>query len=455
MATTVWKHWKSTVARRADATAVTDARARELWSYTQLHAEAAARAETMHGLGIRSGHVVVLARENGARWLADFLAAQALGAVAVPVDPQAGRAAAVAAGTSAEAALLIGGDGATTMEGTRRHRGELCLIKTTSGSTGVPRLYYFTDAQMLADARQIVRGMDLHPDDVNYAVIPLGHSYGLGNLVFPLIAHGISLVIGRGFFPADILNDLREHRPTVFPAVPPLLRVLSETECPGPPALRKVISAGGKLDSAVRDRFRAKLNVPVHNFYGSTETGGICYTRRIPQPGEPATVGEPLPGVRVTINRRGAVTVTGAAVYTRGNRRRDGGHGVVTMSDLGSFNPRGELVLGGRTDREVKVAGRRLRLAEIESAALRESGVDECFAHALSADGADSRIGIVAAGRTGPEILRKALAAALPPWARPRRIVVVPEMPLTARGKWCRASLLRLLDGESRGVSKD
>lgn len=452
MATTVWKHWKRTAARLADAPAVTDAGTGRFWSYGQLHDMAEARAESMHGLGVRPGHVVVLARENGAAWLADFLGLQALGAVVLPVDPQA--AAAETAGTNASARLLVG-DSTIPMSGTRRHRNSLCLIKATSGSTGVSKLYAFTDEQMLADGRQIVRGMDLRRADINYAVIPFGHSYGLGNLVFPLIAHGISVVTGRGFFPADILRDLREHRATVFPAVPPLLRALSETGHPGPHSLRKVISAGGKLDPAVRDRFSAKFQVPVHNFYGSTETGGISFTRRIPQPGEPATVGEPLPGVKVTINRNGVVTVSSAAVYTRGNRRREGSHGIVTVSDRGSFNARGELILSGRTDREVKVAGRRLRLADIESAALRVRGVDECFAHALNTEGADSRIGIVAAGRADPVALRQALAAALPPWARPKKTVVVPAMPLTARGKWCRPSLLRLLGEEPGGTDAD
>ena len=36
---------------------------------------------------------------------------------------------------------------------------------------------------MLADGEQVCRGMDIRPDDVNFGLIPFGHSYGLGNLV--------------------------------------------------------------------------------------------------------------------------------------------------------------------------------------------------------------------------------------------------------------------------------
>ena len=46
---------------------------------------------------------------------------------------------------------------------------------------------YITDAQMLADGRQICATMGIRPGDLNLGLIPFGHSYGLGNLVVPLL----------------------------------------------------------------------------------------------------------------------------------------------------------------------------------------------------------------------------------------------------------------------------
>ena len=53
------------------------------------------------------------------------------------------------------------------------------LIKLTSGTTGTPRALHFTAGQLLADARQVTSTMGLTEHDLNYALIPFGHSYGL------------------------------------------------------------------------------------------------------------------------------------------------------------------------------------------------------------------------------------------------------------------------------------
>ena len=45
----------------------------------------------------------------------------------------------------------------------------------------------FLDAQLVADARHIIDGMRIGPDDAQVAVIPLSHSYGLSVLVLPLL----------------------------------------------------------------------------------------------------------------------------------------------------------------------------------------------------------------------------------------------------------------------------
>jgi hypothetical protein len=49
---------------------------------------------------------------------------------------------------------------------------------------------------MLTDAHQVTATMGIGPRDLNHALIPLGHSYGLGNLTIPLLAQGVPLVCG-------------------------------------------------------------------------------------------------------------------------------------------------------------------------------------------------------------------------------------------------------------------
>src|ERR1043166_8166453 len=83
------------------------------------------------------------------------------------------------------------------------------LLKLTSGTTAAPRAIRFRSEQLLADCGQICQTMGLTDDDVNFAVIPLSHSYGFSNLVTPLLVFGIPLVLSRDRMPRAVLTISR------------------------------------------------------------------------------------------------------------------------------------------------------------------------------------------------------------------------------------------------------
>ena len=74
-----------------------------------------------------------------------------------------------------------------------RSRRNVCCIKLTSGTTGELKPILCSASNLVADGKQIIRTMGIRPADRNLAVIPLGHSYGLGNLVMPLLLQGTSV----------------------------------------------------------------------------------------------------------------------------------------------------------------------------------------------------------------------------------------------------------------------
>ncbi len=448
MATEVDKVWCRTVGNRSRDTALVDAATGHTWTFGEVESAVATGVKELQASGIEAGEVLVLAEPNGLAWVSTFLAAQRLGVVVLPLELQLGVERIRKSARSAGARLLrlsewevVGGD--------RRCPPGSCLIKATSGSTGEPKLYVFKDEEMLADGRQVMAGMGLEVEDRNYAVIPFGHSYGLGNLIFPLILEGLCIVCGKGYFPQEMLEDLVRHKVTVFPAVPPLVRALSRSEVPTGLCLKRVISAGGRLDARVRDAFMERFKVPVRNFYGSSETGGIAFNRRLPQPGDPVSVGEALPGVCIELDAQGGVSVSSAAVYTEGNPLRQGKHGKVEVADIGHWNDNGELELTGRREGEVKIAGRRISLAEVESTIRQMEGVEDCWLHAYPDRGDELAIACVVAGEVQVETLRGQLRESLPVWVRPKKCVVVSALPLFARGKACRQQMLELLGLDS------
>jgi acyl-coenzyme A synthetase/AMP-(fatty) acid ligase len=378
------------------------------------------------------GRAVVFSARNGIAWLEMFLGLLKAGAVVAPVDQSEPPASQQALAHGLGAGFLWDGETLRELAGPRGFCGrDTCLIKLTSGSTGAPRSLQFTAVQLLADGRHITSGMGIGARDLNYALIPLGHSYGLGNLTLPLIAHGVPLVVGDTFLPQSIEADFARWRPTVFPCVPAVWRALAASEV-ALPGLRLAISAGEPLSPEVARAFRARFGRPLHSFYGSSETGGITYDRT----GASALagdVGRALRGVRLAALDRGRIRVSSAAVMTHGHRLRSGRLGAWVMPDRAALDSQGRVTLLGRRGVTVKIAGRRVSLTEVAARMRRIPGVLEAWAGV--SDGAVPLLGAVVAAEQTPSQLRTALQADTAAWKIPKRIRVVASLPLTARGK--------------------
>ena len=173
------------------------------------------------------------------------------------------------------------------------------LLKLTSGTTAAPRAIRFRSHQLLADCNQICDTMDISDDDLNFGVIPVSHSYGFSNLLTPLIARGVPMVVSRDRTPRAVLADLARTGATVFPGTPTFYQAFCDIgDVPPLPKLRLCISAGAPLSSAVAKKFFEEFKQPIHSFYGASECGGICYDRH-GTTFEDGFAGEPMQGVQV------------------------------------------------------------------------------------------------------------------------------------------------------------
>ena len=436
MPTTLWHVWEETVDRDPEAEAVVHAH------HGTRSSRAALRAMARNHAGqappeARPGQVVAFARANDKDWLGCFLALQALGMVALPLDSS----------LPVEQQPKVAADlGAHWLLGDRFARwqrlptqtapleGDYCLLKTTSGSTGQPRALPFTSANMLADGRQIIRTMGIRPEDRNLGAIPLGHSYGLGNLVLPLLLQGTVVIESREILPDWVARQIEWFGATVLPSVPAVLRALATTEAD--PAhtrtLRKVISAGAPLRPEVARAFHERFGLPVQNFYGSSETGGICFDRTGEATLTGRSIGTPLEGVAVSLDAEARVIVRSQAVAAPGT---------YTLADLGTWTEDGELVLTGRVQPLANVGGKKVSPLEIERALRNLDGVSDAWVGVQTRPGGgDFLLAAVETDRTQPDI-RQALAERLPLWQVPRRLWLASRLPRTARGKLDRPAL--------------
>src|SRR5947207_2957818 len=123
-------------------------------------------------------------------------------------------------------------------------------LKTTSATTGTPRLVAFTASQLIADAENIVLTMGLRPDWPNLGVISLAHSYGFSNLVLPLLLHGIPLILVGSVLPEALRRAAASGPAVTLAAVPALWRTWHEAKAI-PSTVRLAISAGAPLPLAL------------------------------------------------------------------------------------------------------------------------------------------------------------------------------------------------------------
>jgi len=436
--------------------------------------------------GLAPGTPVVFSVRDGVAFLASFLACRRRGLVPVLLDWRA---------PSPERDRIIAELGcrwllvcticwprsvddwqvvAAPSTGTEQRSAELspdvAAVKLSSGSTGRPRGIVTPSESLFADDAALARTMGLDPAERILAAIPMSHSYGLASVAMPALVRGSLVILAdEDSGPFGTLVAARSLDATFFPTVPAFLGALVRAPAPPrlPESLRLVITAGAPLPPETAVGFRTAYGLPVQVFYGSSETGGICFDRE-GGAGERGCVGDPVDGVRIELapvageapEEVGIVTVSSPAVATgywpEPHPRLCNGR--FESSDLGRWTGGDgrDLELLGRIDDLINVRGKKVNPREVEDALADLPGVHEVVAlGTVCPHRGETSLRVVVAGEAD-----RVDQAAVVAWCRsrlaehkvPRSVVVVDEIPRTARGKVDRELVRRL--ALRRGVER-
>ncbi|HVE39562.1 MAG TPA: class I adenylate-forming enzyme family protein [Planctomycetota bacterium] len=422
---------------------------RRSFTFAQLGERVRAWAASLQKAGVQAGQLVAIALGNIPAFAEIFFALRLLDAAALLVD-EGNASVSSKMGASwvlrRDAGIPIdGGPDPDVQLSPLRPEGTIpagtALIKLTSGSTLSPRGACFSEDALVDGIEHILRGMEITPDDRVLLSIPLSHGYGFDNGVLSLAAGGTPLILQSDILPGALLRSLREHEITFFPAVPALIRALGQVAWPESLALRRVISASAPLSREAAEAFRRASGLPVGQFFGSTETGGISFESRPDDPGAEGCVGFPLPGVRIELADGGAVRVHSSA-----NRfavlPEQAVPAYVETGDRASWSADGRLKLEGRATLVANVGGLKVDLGALDAFFRALPGVDEAAAVPLDDPAAGQRV--VAYVETGSwtearllQVCREKLSAR----EVPDEIRVVPRLPRNARGKLDRGAL--------------
>ncbi|WP_349885119.1 amino acid adenylation domain-containing protein [Microbacterium sp. WHRI 7836] len=281
-----------------------------------------------------------------------------------------------------------------------------------------------------------------------------------------------------------LLDDEERRDPALFTAracaadvidVAPVLaeQLVEEGLFDGARPLPEVLLGGEAVSTALWSALRERsATTRTLNLYGPTEATVDALGAVVAESTEPL-IGTPVPGARAVVRDawlRPVAPGTRGELYLEGGQLARGylGRPGLTASrfvaapdgsrryrtgDLVRVDGAGRVEYHGRLDDQVKVAGNRIELGEVEAALRSLDGVSQA-AVALDADGpvgARLLAAVTAAAVTTVEgaaptsmRLRTELAALLPAAAVPARIVVVDALPVSVSGKIDRVAVRAL-----------
>ncbi len=161
---------------------------------------------------------------------------------------------------------------------------QVMAVLFTSGSTGTPVPHRKTWGALVQCMRAAVAqlGLDDGRAFTLVGTVPAQHMYGFEVTVLLALQSGLAFSHRQPFYPADIRDALADvPQPRVLVTSPVHLRALLASE-PTLPNAALVLSATAPLSAALAREAEARLDAPLIEIYGSTETGQIA-TRRTAQ----------------------------------------------------------------------------------------------------------------------------------------------------------------------------
>jgi acyl-coenzyme A synthetase/AMP-(fatty) acid ligase len=215
-----------------------------------------------------------------------------------------------------------------------------------------------------------------------------------------------------------------------------------------PANVRLAISAAAPLPLALERRVFAATGIKIHNFYGSSECGGISYDSSAVPRTEESCAGQAMRNVALQIGAAGCLEVRSKAVGETYWPAPSGTlkAGCFRTGDLAEII-HGEVHLRGRLADQINVAGRKISPGAIEAVLLEHGQIAQCLAFGVPSADADRAEVIVACIVTRSPVtaeeLKQFLLRKIPAWQIPRQWWFVDSLATNRRGKISRADWQR------------
>ena len=368
-------------------------------------------------------------------------------------------------------------------------------ILYTSGTTGKPKGILHTTGGYLTQAAYTHHAVfDLKPEtDVYWCTADVGWVTGHSYIVYGPLANGATEVMYEGTpdtpHQGRFWEIVQKYKVTLLYTAPTAIRTFMKWGSAVPAkfdlsSLRLLGSVGEPINPEAWIWYRENIGggrTPVVDTWWQTETGAIMIS---PLPGvteaKPGSAMRPLPGISANVvDKDGTPVPNGGGGYLVLDKpwpsmlrgiwgdpqrfidtywSRFAEQGYYFAGDGAKKDEDGDLWLLGRVDDIMLVSGHNISTTEVESALVSYPAVAEAAVVGAKDETTGQRIVAFVILRGGneehaelEEALREHVSKAIGPIAKPRQIIVVPELPKTRSGKIMRRLLRDVAEDRAIG----
>ena len=324
------------------------------------------------------------------------------------------------------------------------------IVLFTSGTEGAPKGVALSHANILSNIGQILAHIAFDSSDVMFNALPVFHCFGLtGGTFLPLIAGFKVVSHPTPLQPKEIVKRIRNHRATILISTDTFIgqyaRAADEDDLQ---SVRLTVCGAERVRDETRAFVRQKCGIQILEGYGVTEASPVIAINQ-PEANHPGTVGRMVTQVELKfepvegIPGAGRLKVKGPNVmlgYILPEAPGvivpppDGWH---DTGDVASLDDEGFITIRGRLKRFAKIGGETVSLAVAENcaAALWPGRAHAAVTVPDPRKGEQIVLVTDAAEATRPSLLAWAQHHGVSELAVPRRVMILPSIPLLATGK--------------------
>lgn len=343
----------------------------------------------------------------------------------------------------------------------------------SSGTTGFPKGVMLTHRNLVAMLRLMEANEAFSEDDTLICVVPMYHLYGLHIVANLGLSEGATIVTVPRYDLDQFLHMLEKYKVTIAPLVPPLVLTLSrapQVDQHDLSSLRVIHCGAAMLADHIAQACSRRLGCEIRYGYGMTEVSPLSHASlQDPESHRPGAVGFCLPntecrivdynnGAELGANDEGEIWVRGPQVMKGYLGNPAATQEIITpdgwlrTGDIGYCDADGRLFVIDRLKELIKVGGRQVAPAELESILFTHPAVADAAVVGSPNEkhGEVPKAFVVLKGNATAEEIIEYVASQVARYKRVRLVEFTSEIPKSPAGKTLRRMLR---DKERRAIA--